>query len=500
MDKRIRIQLWLEFFMDLFCIAISNVITFFVLKSIRPSMYNCSLREWGEYIALLTVSFLAVYFCFHLNINTSERNRSNEFVSLFKNASLIYLLFAALLILTKNPVVTCRFHLVVSYVLLVAFSAIGRYVLKRILTGYYSNNKMALITGVLTTRDRAEEFVSGIQDDWSRRVTGVALLDNFCEDGYFRYDNTLEFNSGKPVMLKKKRRFPHSVCDVPVIATDARFMEWIRSAPLDEVFINVPYEKSSDVQEMVEEMESMGITVHINVPTLEKLLDESNYNNINCRIYSGYPMATFSAAVHNSTRLGLKRIVDVVLGTVGCILSLPIIAITAIPLLIESPGPLIFKQERVGKNGRIFNIYKLRSMYVDADKRKAELMENNKMEGLMFKMDNDPRITKVGKFIRKFSIDELPQFFNVVKGDMSLVGTRPPTVDEFEQYESRHKRRLSMRPGITGMWQVSGRSNIQDFEEVVRLDCKYIDEWSPLLDIKILFKTVGVVLFHKGAE
>ena len=247
-------------------------------------------------------------------------------------------------------------------------------------------------------------------------------------------------------------------------------------------------------------MESMGITVHINVPTLEKLLDESNYNNINCRIYSGYPMATFSAAVHNSTRLGLKRIVDVVLGTVGCILSLPIIAITAIPLLIESPGPLIFKQERVGKNGRIFNIYKLRSMYVDADKRKAELMENNKMEGLMFKMDNDPRITKVGKFIRKFSIDELPQFFNVVKGDMSLVGTRPPTVDEFEQYESRHKRRLSMRPGITGMWQVSGRSNIQDFEEVVRLDCKYIDEWSPLLDIKILFKTVGVVLFHKGAE
>lgn len=118
----------------------------------------------------------------------------------------------------------------------------------------------------------------------------------------------------------------------------------------------------------------------------------------------------------------------------------------------------------------------------------------------MFKMDNDPRITKVGKFIRKFSIDELPQFFNVVKGDMSLVGTRPPTVDEFEQYESRHKRRLSMRPGITGMWQVSGRSNIQDFEEVVRLDCKYIDEWSPLLDIKILFKTVGVVLFHKGAE
>ncbi len=139
-------------------------------------------------------------------------------------------------------------------------------------------------------------------------------------------------------------------------------------------------------------------------------------------------------------------------------------------------------------------------MYADAEKRKQALMAQNKMDGHMFKMDNDPRITKVGKFIRKYSIDELPQFWNVLKGDMSLIGTRPPTVEEFEQYESHHKRRLSMKPGITGLWQVSGRSNIQDFEEVVKLDCEYIDTWSPALDIKILFKTVNVVLTHKGAE
>jgi lipopolysaccharide/colanic/teichoic acid biosynthesis glycosyltransferase len=139
-------------------------------------------------------------------------------------------------------------------------------------------------------------------------------------------------------------------------------------------------------------------------------------------------------------------------------------------------------------------------MYVDAEERKKALMEQNKMDGYMFKMDNDPRITKVGKFIRKYSIDELPQFWNVLKGDMSLVGTRPPTIDEFEKYESHHKRRLSLKPGITGLWQVSGRSDIQDFEEVVRLDCEYIDNWSIGLDIKILFKTVGVVLTHKGAE
>lgn len=145
-------------------------------------------------------------------------------------------------------------------------------------------------------------------------------------------------------------------------------------------------------------------------------------------------------------------------------------------------------------------MYKLRSMYANAEQRKKEFEEKNHMQGLMFKMDNDPRITKVGRFIRKFSIDELPQFYNVLRGDMSLVGTRPPTLDEFEQYSSHHKRRLSMRPGITGLWQVSGRSQIEDFEEVVRLDCQYIDNWSPGLDIKILFKTLGVVFTGHGAQ
>ncbi|OUP86735.1 UNVERIFIED_ORG: glycosyl transferase, partial [Lacrimispora saccharolytica] len=135
-----------------------------------------------------------------------------------------------------------------------------------------------------------------------------------------------------------------------------------------------------------------------------------------------------------------------------------------------------------------------------AEEQKKELMKQNEMEGFMFKMKDDPRITKVGKFIRKTSIDELPQFFNVLRGDMSLVGTRPPTVDEFERYEEHHKRRLSLRPGITGMWQVSGRSDIQNFEDVVRLDLEYIDNWSVWLDIKILFQTIIVVFFHRGAK
>ena len=169
-------------------------------------------------------------------------------------------------------------------------------------------------------------------------------------------------------------------------------------------------------------------------------------------------------------------------------------------IYLESPGPVIFKQTRIGKNGRRFTIYKFRSMYMDAEERKKELMAKNEMNGLMFKIKDDPRITRVGKFIRKTSLDEFPQFFNVLAGDMSLVGTRPPTEDEFVKYSERHKRRLSLKPGITGMWQVSGRNSVSDFEEIVNLDLEYIDHWTFWLDIKLLFQTVYVVLFQKGAS
>jgi lipopolysaccharide/colanic/teichoic acid biosynthesis glycosyltransferase len=139
-------------------------------------------------------------------------------------------------------------------------------------------------------------------------------------------------------------------------------------------------------------------------------------------------------------------------------------------------------------------------MYKDAEQRKKELMEKNEMKGLMFKLSDDPRITKVGKFIRKTSLDEFPQFINVLKGEMSLVGTRPPTEDEFLQYESAHKRRLMLKPGLTGLWQVSGRSDINDFDEVVRMDLEYIDNWSVKMDVMLLFKTVGIVVFGRGAR
>ena len=196
----------------------------------------------------------------------------------------------------------------------------------------------------------------------------------------------------------------------------------------------------------------------------------------------------------------IKRIIGFLMALILVILLSPLLLIIAIAIKCESKGPVLFKQKRVGKHKKLFEIYKFRSMYIDAEERKKELEAQNEMQGLMFKMENDPRITKVGKFIRKTSIDELPQFYNIVKGDMSLVGTRPPTEDEFEQYNSHYRRRISMTPGLTGLWQISGRSEIVDFDDVVKYDLEYIDNWTLGLDITILLQTVVVVLTGKGSK
>ena len=184
----------------------------------------------------------------------------------------------------------------------------------------------------------------------------------------------------------------------------------------------------------------------------------------------------------------MKRFFDVVASGIGLILLSPLFVILAIWIKCDSTGPVFYRQIRVGRNNRDFQLLKFRSMRVGSDKK-----------GLITVGGRDPRITRSGYYIRKYKLDEFPQLINVLKGDMSLVGTRPPTVDEWEKYELHHRARLAIKPGLTGMWQVSGRSEITDFEEVVKLDTKYISEWSFMLDIKILFKTVLIVLGQKGS-
>ena len=211
------------------------------------------------------------------------------------------------------------------------------------------------------------------------------------------------------------------------------------------------------------------------------------------------PMIGMRRTPTSQGRLLLKRLLDLTGAVFGLLVLSPLMLVVAIIIRVDDPGPIFFSQVRSGRNGRKFRMHKFRSMVVDAEKLKAKLMAHNEMDGPVFKIKHDPRITKIGRFIRKTSIDELPQLFNVLVGEMSLVGPRPPLPSEVAQYKPWQRRRLSVKPGITGPWQVSGRNEIS-FEQWMEMDLAYIDNWSLWLDIKIILMTVPVVLLKKGAS
>lgn len=277
---------------------------------------------------------------------------------------------------------------------------------------------------------------------------------------------------------------------VKIVANADEIIEYVRTNVVDEVFLKCMDQADKYADRLI----AMGVKVHISVESYMNRMPNAVIDTV-----SNYTVISSSINSPSFRQTVIKRFMDIVGAILGLIITVILFVIFAPIIYIQSPGPVFFSQNRVGKNGRIFRIYKFRSMYVDAEERKKELMAQNKMSGHMFKMDNDPRITPIGHFIRRTSIDEFPQFWNVLKGDMSLVGTRPPTVDEYEKYELHHNSRLAIKPGITGMWQTSGRSNITDFEEVVRLDNEYIKNFSLGLDVKLLWKTVWIVLGRKGS-
>ncbi len=217
--------------------------------------------------------------------------------------------------------------------------------------------------------------------------------------------------------------------------------------------------------------------------------------------FYGRPVLVFRATPDQPVQLLLKRVVDVV----GALVLLTVLAIpllgVALLIRLTSPGPVLFRQQRAGLNGRPFTMYKFRSMVTNAEQLKHELEQLNEMSGPVFKLTNDPRVTPIGRFLRRYSIDELPQLINVLRGEMSLVGPRPLPLDEVARFDDvAHRRRLSVKPGLTCLWQISGRSELRDFKEWVRLDLEYIDHWSLWLDFKILLRTIPVVLTAKGAK
>ena len=287
------------------------------------------------------------------------------------------------------------------------------------------------------------------------------------------------------------------VSGVKVVSDNENVFKYLQTEYVDEILISIG---DFDAKDLIKKLSLMGIVLHVEYNGIDDLVGSNN--KLIVENIANTTVVTSTINTISPLQLFVKRFMDIVFGIIGTIITLILTIIIGPIIKCKSKGPIFFVQDRVGRNGKIFKMIKFRSMYLDAEDRKKELAnQNENKDQMMFKIDKDPRIIPgIGEFIRKTSIDEFPQFINVLKGEMSVVGTRPPTLDEWNKYDLHHRARLAIKPGITGLWQVSGRSEIKDFEEVVRLDTEYIKNFSLWKDAAIIFKTVKVVFNRQGAR
>lgn len=446
--------------------ALALFIRFNIINyEIYPKQFHLMVGAYIVVLCLLYNMFLDA------NRNFFTRGYYQEFYYTARYTLILVVGLVVVLYLTQQAYAFSRSVYIIFAILNTLITYAAHLLFKKSMWEIYCKSTNAAKILVVTRAAIAEEVLGNLikYREWYYEVTAAAI-----------YDADLK---------------GQNINEVPIIAGQADLYETVVQMTVDEVFICLPDIAMHEIRDMVHKFEEMGLVCHYNVD----LFSRDNPNTYVQKI-AGYSVISFALKTMDSRRLLVKRLIDIVGSIVGLILTAVLTPFVAVAIKLDSPGPVFFSQTRVGKNGRRFKIWKFRSMYLDAEKRKKELEAHNEIKGLMFKMEDDPRITRVGKFIRRTSIDETPQFLNIFVGDMSLVGTRPPTVDEFEQYNGYYRRRMSITPGLTGMWQVSGRSDIQDFEEIVKLDLEYIDNWSLGLDIKILFMTIYAVLGRRGSK
>lgn len=464
------IQNILIFFTDAIAIVLSYYVAGIIWLGLYWEMNNRQIFSElnNNCVSILVATVITAVF-YNVKNDFISRGYFEEFRSVACKSALFAAILAVYELLRRDAEGIQRGIYIVTVIVAIVIMYISRQLVKAYLKSHNESKRASRVI-MVTVKDRAKNTLSKIdeKDDWLRKIDGIVIMD--------------ENMTGQDIN------------GVPVVADIHTMMKFIKNEIVDEVYIDVTDRIRERIKPMVMELEDMGVTVHLKIEVLDV------YRDFDAKLgYLGsIPVVTFANRIYSWKSLFVKRCIDIAGAIAGLVFMTIAMIFVAPAIKIESKGPLFFKQKRVGKNGRYFYIYKFRSRYIDAEERKKELMAQNEMNGLMFKMKDDPRITKVGKFIRKTSIDELPQFINVLKGDMSLVGTRPPTVGEFKQYKGHHKRRLSMKPGITGMWQAYGRNSVMDFDEVVKMDLEYIDNWSVMLDIKILFKTVATVFTNHG--
>lgn len=465
--------------LDMICLQLAYVLAYIIrLQGICP-YGNIIYRNMAVFLELAD---LLVIFTTGTMKSVLKRGHYSDFIVTLKHSVIVGALAILYLFMLQQGLAFSRLTLILTIVLYFILTYVVRELWKNLLRKKMEDGGARNLL-IVASRDNAEQVVQNMQENNYARFTlaGVVITDE---------DWTGRGIHGVPVVSDEKNAAMY-VCQ-----------EWI-----DEVLVAVP-DSLPYPDKLISQLTETGVTVHLNLAKVANVPGKKQF----VEKVGNYTVLTTSLNYASIGQLLLKRIMDIVGGLIGCIFTGIICIFVGPAIYIASPGPIFFAQERVGKNGKKFKMYKFRSMYMDAEERKAELMKDNKLgDGKMFKLDFDPRVignkvlpdgshkTGVGDFIRRTSLDEFPQFFNVLKGDMSIVGTRPPLLSETSLYELHHRARLAIKPGITGMWQVSGRSDITDFEEVVRLDKEYIENWNIGLDIKILFKTVLVVFRKDGS-
>ena len=465
--------------LDMICLQLAYILAY-AISGYGFNPYGIII--YRNIAVFLELADLIVIFAYGTMKSVLKRGYYRDFVVTVKHSIMIGALAILYLFLLQQGQAFSRLTLILTVVIYLVLTYVVRELWKKLLRKQMADGGERKLL-IITSEDVAEQVVSNMQENNYARysIAGVVVIDA---------DWTGRTINGIPVVANEENAAMY-VCQ-----------EWI-----DEVLIVIsevlPYPS-----ELIEKLTETGVTVHLNLAKITNVTGKKQF----VEKVGNYTVLTTSINYASTKQLMLKRLMDIAGGLVGCILTGIICIFVGPAIYIASPGPIFFAQERVGKNGKKFKMYKFRSMYMDAEERKAELMKDNKLgDGKMFKLDFDPRVignkilpdgthkTGIGDFIRRTSLDEFPQFFNVLKGDMSIIGTRPPLISETSLYGLHHRARLAIKPGITGMWQVSGRSDITDFEEVVRLDKEYIENWNIGMDIKILFKTVLVVFKKDGS-
>lgn len=423
-----------------------------------------------DYLLLLAAVLpLWVFSSYLVGMYTSQRMKSpiTELFQIAKAGALFFAMVSVLAFLLKLTFVS-RFFIVFFVIWAMVYVAIAHLILRFVLRYYRRRGRNSRTIAVVGGEEAAWKMAQIIRDhaEWGHRFAGFVLAENEVQ--------TPEVT--------------------PCLGRISELEQILRTNVVDEVIFATSREKLDQMEDALLHCEDLGVSTKVMLNIFPHRISRADVEEI-----GGVSMLSFYNTPANLAALAVKRAFDFTASLCALVVLAPLMIAAGVLIKITSAGPVFFRQLRCGKNGRTFHLLKFRSMVADAESLRPQLDTLNEMDGPVFKIKNDPRVTPVGRLIRRASIDELPQFINVLVGDMSVVGPRPPLPSEVEKYEHWQRRRLSVKPGITCYWQISGRNRI-DFESWMRLDLMYIDNWSLAEDFKIILKTIPVVLMGRGAS